>query len=73
MSLKTKHFPIPKIANLDKKIFLDFNGFPLLCQPKPENMAKSAVALHVSNNLCLKVRPSQIIGILKLTSVSSPP
>ena len=54
LSLKTKNFPFPKRATLDKRIFLDFKGSPLLCQPNPENMAKSAVALHVSNNLCLK-------------------
>ena len=34
---------------------MDFKGSPLLCQPNTENRAKSAVALHVSNNLCLKL------------------
>jgi len=56
LSLKTKNFLLPKRATLDKRIFLDFKGSPLLCQPNPENRAKSAVALHVSNNLCLKVK-----------------
>ena len=50
---------------MNKLIFLDFKGSPLLCQPNPENMAKSAVALHVSNNLCLKVNAMVMDFILE--------
>ena len=48
LSLKTKNFLFPKTATVDKMIFLDFKGSPILCQPNLENMANSAVALHVS-------------------------
>ena len=33
----------------------NFGDFKILCQPNSENMAKSAAALHVSNNHCLKL------------------
>ena len=56
-----KLFSHPKIATLDKIFFSDFKGSPLLCQPNPENMAKSAVALHVSSNLCLKDGPLPVM------------
>ena len=54
LRLKTKNVPYLKKMTLDQKNFFDFKGSPLLCQPNSENMAKSAVALHVSDDLCLK-------------------